>query len=79
MKNKLSDARNHIFMALERLNDESIEGEKLLQEIERAKAIKENVQVLVNSAKVEVDFIKTTGQRGSFTGFFPDTGQFKLD
>jgi hypothetical protein len=40
-------------------------------ELDRAKTIADVAQALINSAKVEVDFMKTTGQmRGS--GFIPD-------
>lgn len=73
MKNKIDDLRNHLFTQLERLNDdeEMKDQKKLEQEIERAKAIADIGQVLVNSAKVEVDFIRATDMNNG-TGFFPD-------
>lgn len=65
MRNKIEDLRNHLFATLESLQDE----EKPM-EIDRAKAIADVAQVIVNSAKMEVDFIKATGIDTS-TGFIP--------
>jgi hypothetical protein len=39
MKNKLSDLNNHLFAAIERLGDEDLQGEKLMDEINRSHAI----------------------------------------
>jgi hypothetical protein len=62
MKNKMVDIRNHLIAAMEGLADPDNP-----MDIERARAISEIGQVLINSAKVEVDFIKVTGGQG--TGF----------
>ncbi|WP_313026701.1 hypothetical protein [Pseudomonas lopnurensis] len=56
MKNKIEDLRNHLFATIEALLDE----EKPL-EIERAKAVAQVSQQLIESAKVEVKFIEVTG------------------
>lgn len=56
MKNKIEDLRNHLFATIENLMDE----EKPM-DIERAKAVSDVAQVIINSAKVEVDFINKTG------------------
>lgn len=65
MKNKIEDLRNHLFETIEMLKD----AEKPL-DVERAKAIAEAAQVIVNSAKVEVDFMRAVNAtKGS--GFIP--------
>lgn len=64
MQNKIDDLRNHLFATLESLRDK----EKPM-ELDRAKAIAEVAQVIINSAKVEVDYIEATGAKG--TGFVP--------
>lgn len=59
-KNKIEDLRNHLFAQLERLGDDTDmeDTDKLETELSRAKAITDIAQVIVNSAKVEVDFMK---------------------
>ena len=58
--NTIETLRNHLFETLAALRDK----EKPM-DIERAKAISEVAQVIVNSAKVEVDHAKVTGSKGS--------------
>ena len=50
MHNKLSDLNNHLFAELERLGDESLEGDALTNEIERAKAISSVSSQIVSNA-----------------------------
>jgi len=64
-KNKLSDLRNHLFETLEKLADEDKP-----MEIERAKAVADVAQTIINSAKLELQFFEMTGQesRSDFLG-----------
>lgn len=64
MKNKISDLRDHMFAALERLGDDNLSGDELKAEIERSRAISDVGKVIVESAKTEVLYAKLTGQRG---------------
>ncbi|CAD0264686.1 MULTISPECIES: hypothetical protein [Pseudomonas] len=53
MKNKIEDLRNHLFATIEGLLD----PDKPM-ELDRAKAVAEVAQVMINSAKVEVAMVK---------------------
>lgn len=61
----MTDLRNHLFAALEGLQDKDEP-----MDIERAKAVADVAQVLINSAKVEVEYLKQCGKNG--TGFIED-------
>lgn len=53
MKNTLGDLNNHLFAQLERLGEEDLNGEKLQEEISRAKAITDIAsQVISNGTLV---------------------------
>lgn len=52
MKNKLLDLNNHLFEALERLNDEDLKGDELVAEMERAKAISGIAQTIINNGEL---------------------------
>jgi len=60
-RNQLSDLRNHMFAAMERMDDDSLTPEQLKIEIDKARSIAMVGSVIINSAKVEVDYIKATG------------------
>ncbi len=65
-KNKMSDLRDHLFETLEALKD----SDKPM-DIERARAISDVAQTIINSAKVEVDLVKAVGSsRPGSVGFF---------
>lgn len=56
MKNKIEDLRNHLFETLEALKDKENP-----MPVERAVAIADVAQVIVNTAKAEIDMAKVTG------------------
>jgi hypothetical protein len=56
MKNKVEDLRNHLFETLEALKDKDAP-----MDIEPARAIADVAQTIINSARVEVEFLKATG------------------
>jgi hypothetical protein len=65
VKNKIDDLRNHLFETLEALRDEENP-----MNLERAREVANVARVIVESAKVEVEFLKTTGATRS-TDFLP--------
>lgn len=64
-QNNIVALRDTLFETLRSLNDKDKP-----MEIERAKAICEVSQTIINSAKVEIDHLRITGGTGS--GFIPD-------
>jgi len=68
-KNKIEDLRDHLFETLEALKD----PDKPM-EIDRAKAIADVAKEIIQSAKVEVDFLRVTGAMNG-SGFIPSDRQ----
>lgn len=66
MKNKIEDLRDHLFATLEGLRDKEAP-----MDIERAKAVSQVAQVVIESAKVECKYVELVGGKG--IGFMGDT------
>ena len=64
-ENTVQDLRKHLFDTIQALKDPANP-----MDIARAKAISNAAQVVVNSVKVEIDYMKLTGRDG--TGFIPE-------
>lgn len=57
-KNKLSDLNDHLFAAIERLNDEDLTSEQLEIETKRADSIVQLSNQVISIAKTTVDALK---------------------
>jgi hypothetical protein len=71
MKNKISDLRNHLFSVLEELTDPDS-----TYDIAKAKVVADVAQVIINSAKIENDYIKIIG--GSHGTGFIEEGRMEV-
>lgn len=70
-RNKITDLRNHLFEVIEKLQDGDMD-------IETAKTIAEVGAVIVDTAKVEVQFLKTV-EGAMLSGFWEETKQLKVE
>ncbi|WP_447896009.1 hypothetical protein [Vreelandella sp. GE22] len=70
MKNKIDDLRNHLFAQLERLGDESLKGDALKEELQRAKAVGEISGQVIDTARAENERLKIL-KRAPGTDFLP--------
>lgn len=66
MKNKLEDLNNHLFEALERLNDENLTEEQLRTEIRRSDAITKIGSVIVANAAMQLKAFQYYNEEGRF-------------
>lgn len=63
MRNTLGDLNNHLFAQLERLGDEDLNGEKLVEEINRAKAITNVASQVIANGSLVLDAKKLADDR----------------
>ena len=55
MKNKLGNLNDHLFAEIERLGDEDLTDEALIQEIGRAKAVSQVAIHIINNARLALN------------------------
>lgn len=67
MKNKLSDLRDHLFAQLEAVREAT--DEDLAKEVQRAQSVSDISRVLIESAKVEIDYFRHIGGENSSSSF----------
>lgn len=66
MKNTLTDLNNHLFMCLERLNDESLSPEDLEQEVKRCDAISKIASTIVANSDTQLRAFKCANEYGIY-------------
>ncbi len=72
-KNKLGNLNNHLFAALERLNDESLTNEQAAIETQRAKAIALVSKQIILNSKVMLDAMKMVANGEIGTNDLPES------
>lgn len=63
MRNTLGDLNTHLFAQLERLSDEDLKGEKLLEEINRAKSVTSVASQIISNGSLVLDARKLIDDR----------------
>ncbi len=64
MKNKLVDLNDTLFMQLERLNDENLNGEAIELEVRRSEAIVQVADRIVENARLQLAACKLVAEHG---------------
>lgn len=57
-RNTLVDLNDHLFVALERLNEEGLEGDELEAEIQRARAVSGVAETIIENANTAIRAVK---------------------
>lgn len=70
-KNKLVDLNNHLFAELERLGDEDLKGNELKEELDRAKALSDVSEKIINNASLMLKAIHEQNEYGTVSRDVP--------
>ena len=65
-KNNLVNLNDHLFSELERLGDEDLKGDDLKDELERAKALSDVSEKIINNASLMLKAVHEQNEYGSF-------------
>lgn len=71
MKNTLQDLNNHLFLELERLNDEELDSDKIQFECSRAKALSMVSDRILSNASLMLDAKKHFDEMGDNASEIP--------
>lgn len=71
MKNTLGDLNNHLFAELERLSDEDLRGDKLIEEVTRAKSITSVSHQIISNAQIILEAEKFRDEKLDFDRAMP--------
>lgn len=64
VKNKLVNLNDHLFETLERLNDEDLTGDKLVEEINRSKAITDVASKIIDNGNLVLKAVHEQNEYG---------------
>lgn len=70
-KNKLIDLNDHLFAELERLGDEDLKGDELKEELDRAKALSDVSEKIINNASLMLKAIHEQNEYGTVSRDVP--------
>ncbi len=70
-KNKLVDLNDHLFAELERLGDEDLKGDELKEEVDRAKALSDVSEKIINNASLMLKAIHEQNEYGTVSRNVP--------
>ncbi len=70
-RNKLLDLNDHLFAELERLGDEDLKGDELKEELDRAKALSDVSEKIINNASLMLKAIHEQNEYGTVSRDVP--------